>query len=1035
MAKLSDIISGQIIFNGRLSVMREIKYNGNVIWPLGTTYKVDESTIKVVYSSGQKIFANATNYAYLTATILVYEKNVLTGTIPNQQLSIDEIDATSYFEIRNNCVYAKHLDNNNNGMGVQEYPYGTSCDITKYSYQNIFTGTAPKTVYQQENVVVNTVSSDEYTDYRLELSETDLLNTGGTVRYTCYAVYKVLAEKTFTSGSKRTDTVSTGNERYQKPEKIWISPDNDVIINEEEMTISFPENTTDTEQTYFVFVYWNDFADIVTLTVTTTELPSVYEKPVVTLIYEDINDELGNLYHIGAEGGTVYPRIEFSQKVTTGKGDSYIITGVLENGTRSGYDSDGNYFSISYVGGSGMNNGTVDWGAFGTAYVKAESRGTTEGAVWNIAQGVYVRITANGMEGESNSVTLTQQANKKTTLPASSEYTAVNITAFRLGGNTIASIATPKKTDLTCDVAANGNDTSEKYLYTSGAESGGTVTAFTGRSVTPDMLLLNNVNQGSTNAFSISNVHNEATVSWKLIAVLNNLSSPERTITQAADEKRTAEDEFVCGFFTKVSDTISASGGSANFSANASHVTWQYWLSGGETDIAEARKTIIDSVGLVLESGGGSRFSINDMTVNHTSMLKDETTDSATYYAINKTNGQRSTNSISVSATNRKSELKNIVWEDIGNKVLSNSEPRDNEDEVVSLSASRFTSQTSGAPYHGGTFAILTYSASYTKVVYNTYKQQQLGKGIYEWTSGSTEDGTTERTATFEETEKTRNQIGVPTLTSNQSWLVVTQSSENVTFNPSTNPSDRNAVITASFGKAEQKTVTLYQNRYAEIRIIPDEAVIFDSEGGTNVIQIAYINTTFTISTAGTSTENPVKSITPVSGGSMSGSGTVDVSITATNNTNKDNIFGTIIVTPANTELADSIDSGYLQIDVLQEGTLADGAVFGTANCFWVSASSIHYNVEIRNEGRENVTVKPTLFIYSADEFQHPSEGTMITFRELEERAVKADSKETFTGTLSVIKNINKIYFARVTADNIISDWEQIEEDEPSENL
>ena len=63
MAKLDDILSGQVLIGGVRYVAREMKCNGKVVWPLNYTYSLVSGSMKVNYSEGTQLYADGSNYA------------------------------------------------------------------------------------------------------------------------------------------------------------------------------------------------------------------------------------------------------------------------------------------------------------------------------------------------------------------------------------------------------------------------------------------------------------------------------------------------------------------------------------------------------------------------------------------------------------------------------------------------------------------------------------------------------------------------------------------------------------------------------------------------------------------------------------------------------------------------------------------------------------------------------------------------------------------------------------------------------------
>lgn len=1009
MPTLEQLIEGRIRIGGTTYKLDEIRSGatGAVVWPSTYTYVIDTSTVTVHYSAGSLIYANATNYAYVTATIRVYQGQTLVQTLTNQTLTPTALSDTVHFAIYNKNIRAYNL-------GTTLVRGGWSVTVT-LGYNTAAPVTA--TVLQQENTYTQTSSTKTYTGFEITLNETDLPSTGGTVTVTGTAYYDYTPIYTWTSGSTSSGSTTHNNTEAATPSTLTASPSAGVVINDAKTQITFPANTGSTAMDYTISSTWNGFSAAPVIA-SVNVVTYTYGVPVVTILYED----LGQGYQIGAGEQTVFPLITFTQSRTSSNGDVTTISGSLADGATTGTASDGSTFSLSRINGSSVSGA----GRFSTANagVTSYSRGTTVGSARVAAQYIYVRLQCHGLTGDSYDnhgyVSVTQQANAATTTPESTVYSSVVINGFKIGGSTVTGIPNCTRTAVSVDVRATWTFTAERTDYTSGDYTGGAVTEHINEVVTPAQLFVNGTNMGAISSFYATNQHTTSTKTWTVKATYSGLESDTRSIVQAADSQVTATRNYTASLSVS-SNTVSASGGYATLVASAGHEEYKYWASDNQ-EISGSSSQKTDGVTIVKRSGG-TRFTLSGATVTHQNMAKDQTTDTVVYYARNDSQTNAISSDVSLSATNTRSSTPREAgdWHDVGGKSYGTPTYVD-QNYSVTLSANAYTSSSNAAPFKGGTYpSLLTFTGSFDRVTTTPWTQGQEGTLYYDYTSGDYDTETGTRTVSGSDVT-TEAKTATPSFSSSQSWLSVA-SNGSVTMAANGNTSVRNASITATLGTAS-RSVTIYQKRFASISVDVD-SIVFTRSGGSITFEVSYMNTTFTISHNGEGTTDPVTGLSPSSGGSATSSGSRTITVSAGQNSGSTNLIGAIHVTPANDEL------DALEIDVMQEPQQAAGTYQGLASAYWSDSSHIAYEPSIRNNQGSARTFSPTLHIVYTTGTQLPDAGSAVATVALGSVTVPGNSWLVIaTGSRYVYKSSSRIYWARLVATDLTSSWEQIEEPE-----
>ena len=149
--KIEDVIGGKL--GGTGYTMVEAKYNGVVVWPLGTaSYQILSGTINVTYSDGYyTLRANGQNCVQrVTASV----QNTVTGEITTgARLTLSLRPGTSYIMGGGNTIWGRDLSNNETSQHSEQI------DV---AYSN---ATTTITIYQEANVKTRTGINSKVYDY------------------------------------------------------------------------------------------------------------------------------------------------------------------------------------------------------------------------------------------------------------------------------------------------------------------------------------------------------------------------------------------------------------------------------------------------------------------------------------------------------------------------------------------------------------------------------------------------------------------------------------------------------------------------------------------------------------------------------------------------------------------------------------------------------------------------------------------------------------------------------------------------------
>lgn len=135
--KIDDVLGGKIKIGSTIYNMVEAKVNGAIVWPQNYTYAITSAVVN--YSAGTKLYAGASNFAYITGNVNVYLDGVLVQTITGATL-VPVLSQNTRFSVNGNNVTGPDL-------GTTEYPeYGEQVSAT---YGNASTTV---TITQEANV-------------------------------------------------------------------------------------------------------------------------------------------------------------------------------------------------------------------------------------------------------------------------------------------------------------------------------------------------------------------------------------------------------------------------------------------------------------------------------------------------------------------------------------------------------------------------------------------------------------------------------------------------------------------------------------------------------------------------------------------------------------------------------------------------------------------------------------------------------------------------------------------------------------------
>lgn len=446
--KLDDILGGEITIAGQKYSLVEMKLNGAIIWPTAYTYVIDTSTLVVHYSTGTAILANASNYAYVTADIKVYQGETLKQTLSAQTLTPTALSDTTHFSRDGQNIKG-------NNLGTTEVTNGYTTTVT-LAYGNSATVTA--TVGQQANTKTQTGTIKTYTAYAITLDNTVFNSAGGSANVTGTATFTTTPVYTWTSGSTSNGTPSSPTTESKAPDTLTVTPDTNVTINAAKTKITFPQNTGSTIN-YVVNATGNGFS----------AAPVTVKVNQTVITFGNLQISSYTYPYIPASGGTVRPTISFSLDYYEDDVKKGTMTGSFVNGATStiatcsatGFQAS---VSCSYQYKSGnywytdSNNGAVS----------ANSLGTTERNYLTEIGTRRVIVSKGSVSTTSSAVTVYQSQNYKSTT-----YT-YSYTGFSLW----LSPSSLGSTDTSFTVYGTLSYTSTPhYSYSSGASADGSATS------------------------------------------------------------------------------------------------------------------------------------------------------------------------------------------------------------------------------------------------------------------------------------------------------------------------------------------------------------------------------------------------------------------------------------------------------------------------------------------------------------------------------------------------------------------------------
>ena len=373
-ARIDWMGGGRVKLNGTVYEATEIraKKNGQayIVWPLNLAYAILTNSITVKYSSGTKIAANASNYAYITATVQVYRGETLIETRTNEVLTITAISDTEHFEIRDgNKVYGKNLDPNNPtlGMGAISFPDGLTCQVTNYGYANVSITTNNKTIEQSANVATATGTEDITTAFEFSVSASQFYHNGGTIAIYGTQTYNVRTSYSWTSGAPSSAITSIGNTRSHAPDILLVTPE-PKTISSDKTSVEFAANNGSSDITYQIIASLDGKAG--------TQKNVVVKAAIYT--YSNLQILSYSYPLIAASGGSVYPNaILFSIDYAIDGVSQGTLSGAAQGGATSATASNSSHSVTGSIGYMRKVNGS--WVAdTGNGLVTATTRGHNE---------------------------------------------------------------------------------------------------------------------------------------------------------------------------------------------------------------------------------------------------------------------------------------------------------------------------------------------------------------------------------------------------------------------------------------------------------------------------------------------------------------------------------------------------------------------------------------------------------------------------------------------------------------------------------
>lgn len=1047
MPNLDDIIEGRIRLGNTNYELEEIAYGQSleVIWPVSITYAIVTSSIVIHYSEDKNgnaatmITADGYNYAYATANVQVFRNGVLYQTLQNQRLTPVSLK-TFYGEPTERfftatvdglpVIRAYHLhqwDIRSNEECVVEWGFGDAPTVTPQG----------KSVYQEANEADERATTQSiFASYDGNSIITSLdMTSAGQSRIPLYIYANVYFTGTYKSGDPIEPYYSVV--AISSPSGS-VDPGPTVSVNAFDQApsavidewsgyylVSFPENTSSTKNNrYDIDINYNGHYTYLTATVAAVqEATYTFDQLSVTQYYY----QGGNV--IPASGGSKIPYVAFQLRYKRNGVVQGTLYGVVNNGEVSGvatdqYDTYSTEVTLEYDG-TGIDIAGV---------ANAVSKGTNPSGQTTVASGLRVRIrkgnSTSSYRNASDSQRVLQQANSSTVKTPGS----FNVTSLYFETSP-ANLTSCKSTQVTVTMRASGSGVTDLLEWTSGAQSGGEQTSLNNDIVTPATISVTNATIAN-GKFTAVNTHSLNPKTYTITGTYEGTSATAKSITQAADRKVPSSGTYSTTLeAVSGGNSIWAGGGEVLLVAQAKCVSGLVWESDGAAISGESTTTWFENdISLQQASGSSGVKSIAEVsidTTNHTKtfrvthrdMAKNETTDTIKVYAKNGSYANSSVWSHSVTNQKTNDMISATEW---GNFTPSGQTRTDTRNYLVSLSSSRFTTSSDAAPFVAGAYSILGFSASHeeSEVILGTESRVCTYK-YSSWYEGSTNYYTQTETRSAEQPSGVWNTVqDTPTIASSNTSVAWLDGSDKriVNFAAHSGNSERTVTFTATNG-GSTANVTLRQSRFMSLTVDPNEALIFEAEAGTLRFNVISKNTKWRITKDG-----DWMTVSPTSGGSSSQQDTTQVSVTVPANTDTVARIGEIDIVQNDTPAL--LDAATL--DVMQISSEPTASYIAFANAGWISASSIMFELSIKNKlSTKSFSGIKIAVVSTASPNADPSGGQQERLETLS-GTFTVPGGETKTFDPMYINNLNRVdgktYWIKVEHVDLTSSYEQIEE-------
>jgi len=1010
-----------------------------LVWPTTSYWRIVANTAQVRYSRYSEIYADGSNYAYITATVEEVRGQTVIQTVQNQRFEIDALWRVDDITIEGQTVPAFYIDTYSGHQIVRGRDLKTTpTNRLSARVRGIWNGLQTGTLYinQESNSQGSpTYSYGNYNAYRIELSETDIVHTGGTVTLYGYKQRPYTVTYTWTSGATASGQGGI-DETLQSPDSITVTPNTGVTISGNQIT--FPANTGTDEIAYDVTAIWSRKSDSATVYVYGTDTGRTYGTPTIT------NYAYPNKYGLGAgiipaSGGNMYPRVDVSLPCTV-NGSNYTLTGYTTTGETAVTVSYGSISTTVYLEYRDAPNG----------YVEADSRGTNEDTGNTVvASNLRVRVSKGSNQSQSNvTPTVYQQRNQKTLVQAGSFNVSAMTLSLKADGATLGNNPTINavETDIQIEVRVTGSGTTSLYSYTSGDTSGGDSISLINDLVNASLSVTSGGSPVTvTNQqFTASNQHNLTDKSYSISATYEG-TSRSQTLTQKKDKKIDGSaTPYVSLTEISGSNSLWAGGGTVDLLGTAYSVAGKVWES-DLTRVAGESSTTDNTNILILElfmstDGAYTASVVGTNTTNHTKTFRIQhrdmqtsvTTDSLTIVAKNGSTQIETPLTYSV-----QNSLEGTIYQTEG-EISWGSPYTGKRNYAVDLAIGNYTSQENAAPFAGAT-------VPYSVAAY--HKEAQLHDGVVpiytvkHYSSWSADHNDANHYAIQSTTYDSTTYAGqlVPgsswqlvlgdnySFTSVPSWCTFSGGTLTIAAQSSGAAARHGTVIvqntSAPQGQSVLDSETIYQKKFVSLSVSPDSLNMLPAASSATVV-ITSVNTMFNVTWTPTMGDAGT-TITPNSNlGNSSTTMETSVVVAVTQNTGYTVKYGVVTVT--------SIDDPSVSIEI-QLMQLTQYTASGLAEAWWTSDTGIGYRWSLTNHTAGSRSYNITVVIRSTPSGQpitSPSARDELTISRTITLAGGATGGEE-NMTAALVKDSSRDYYSNIIGAEINSSYREFIEVRP----